>query len=422
MPLRVMIETLGCKLNQAESESIGRDLVRRGCSLVCSVEEADVYLLNTCTVTHVADRKARNMLRRARRTNPSVFIIATGCYASSDTELQKEKLADLVVPNDNKPEITSAISGSLLSNSPAVTEPSTVKLSDNRKARSFIKVQSGCPNRCAYCIVPSMRGGPQSIAPQQVLAEIKARVREGYQEVVLTGTEIGSYYVDGLNLEGLVARVLEETGIARIRLSSVQPKEISEGLVRIGQNPRVCRHWHIPLQSGSYAVLKRMRRHYTPTEYLEAIGMIRDHIPDVAITTDVMVGFPGETEAEFLESYYFCKNVEFSRIHVFPFSSRSDTAAAKMGEQVPAKVKGERSKLMQLLAREAQEGFFRAFTGSVLSVLWEERRFGVWTGLTDNYIRVYTRSPHEISGQVLPARLVGPTSGGVWGVIEDGVI
>lgn len=417
MSIRVAIDTLGCKLNQAESESIVRDLAQAGFTIVPSSEEADVYLLNTCTVTHVADRKCRNLLRQARRKNPAIQTVATGCYVSSSAEVMENGLADIIVPNKDKARLLEILSR--LIGTGATIASQAAGVTGRRKARSFVKIQSGCRNSCAYCIVPEVRGYPYSVPAQQVLTEIQARASEGYQEVVLTGTEIGSYSSEGLGLQELVLLVLAKTNIPRIRLSSLQPAEITQSLLTLWQNPRMCRHWHIPLQSGSYTVLQRMQRAYTPHSYQQVVNMIRASVPDGAITTDLIVGFPGETDGEFLESYHFCKAIGFSRIHIFPFSVRTGTMAAKMTPQVAPDIKNKRVHLMQLLAADAQHNFLKGYSGGMLPVLWEEETDGIWTGLTDNYIRVYTKSNRDIASQVLKAQLIAPCRGGMRANVEE---
>ena len=251
-----------------------------------------------------------------------------------------------------------------------------------------------------------MRGREKSIPVEQVIAEVGQRVAEGYKEVVLTGTKIGLYRDDGVNLAGLLQRILTETDVERLRLSSLQPKEVSPELIRLWRDGRLCRHFHLSLQSGSDEVLRRMKRGYTVSSYLGAVALIRGMVPEVAITTDVIVGFPGETEAEFNDSYEFCRQMGFARIHVFPYSPRSGTQAARMPERVGSGVKRERSHRMLALAQESAQSFRQRFLGKTMTVLWEKRTDGVWTGLTDNYIRVYTRSDEDLTNKLLSVKLM----------------
>jgi threonylcarbamoyladenosine tRNA methylthiotransferase MtaB len=240
-------------------------------------------------------------------------------------------------------------------------------------------------------------------------------VAAGFQEVVLTGTEIGTYHCDGTNLEGLLRRILQETNIRRVRLSSIQPPEFSSGLIGLWRDPRLCPHFHLSLQSGSDTVLKRMKRRYTTVDYLQAVTLIRNSVPDVAITTDVIVGFPGETDSEFQKTLAFCRQTQFARIHIFPFSPRPGTEAATMPQQVSSAVKKERSQQMLALAKENANNFKRQFLGRTMEVLWEQQSGGVWSGLTGNYIKIYTRNSDDLTNRLLPVKLVKIYRDGVWG-------
>ncbi|MDD5703465.1 MAG: MiaB/RimO family radical SAM methylthiotransferase, partial [Dehalococcoidales bacterium] len=318
----VALETLGCKLNQSETELLARQLAEAGYTLVSPTENPDIYILNTCTVTHVADRKSRHLLRMARQRNPRSRIIALGCYADSGgRDISGIEGIDLIVGNESKDNLKRLLSGL---NPPGLPTPASVPDRLDR-TRSFIKAQDGCNNFCAYCIVPLVRGREKSLSPEQVINEIRQRVADGYQEIVLTGTEIGRYSYDGLCLPGLLRRILRETDIKRLRLSSLQPREIDADLIRLWEDPRLCRHFHLALQSGSETVLQRMGRHYSPDDFSFAAGVIRRQMPEAAVTTDVIVGFPGETDKEFAETCSFCRNMEFARIHVFPYSPRKGT-------------------------------------------------------------------------------------------------
>jgi len=398
--MKIAIETLGCKLNQAETEALQHQFVEAGYELVQQPAEADVYILNTCTVTHNADAKARHLLRMAHRQNPDIFIIVTGCYAQrSAAELAAIEGVNRVVDNSEKgnlPEIVKNIPQKALS----VKEPFAT--STPFRTRSFLKIQDGCQNFCSYCIVPFVRSVETSVPPGTIIEEINKRTTEGYQEVVLTGTRVGGYaYADAYaNLKGLLQSILNETEIPRIRLSSVQPQEISGELIKLWRNPRLCPHFHLSLQSGSAAVLKRMNRRYSPDEYRKAVQLIRQEVPAVAITTDVIAGFPGETDAEFEESLEFCKQIGFARIHVFSYSPRSGTAAAQMAGQVADKIKKERSKQMLALATESAQKFRESIAGEALDVLWEKQTDdGDWTGMTGNYIRVFAKSKDDLSNK-----------------------
>ncbi|MFH0846490.1 MAG: tRNA (N(6)-L-threonylcarbamoyladenosine(37)-C(2))-methylthiotransferase MtaB [Chloroflexota bacterium] len=408
--VRVFLETLGCKLNQAEGEALARGLSHAGYELVAPNAEADVYVLNTCTVTRTADRKARQALRAFLRQNPRALVVATGCYAErTREELAQIQGVGLIIGNKDKPELVTRLGKEL-----GVPQAGEVPL--NLRTRSFVKIQDGCANFCAYCIVPYVRRREKSQPPDQIVSEIRARVSEGYKEVVLTGTEIGAYCYDGLGLIGLIKRILTGTDVMRLRLSSLQPPEIIPELVSLWDDKRLCCHFHLSLQSGSDGVLRRMKRRYSVADYRKAVSLIRDKITDVAITTDVIVGFPGETDGEFRESFDFCREVGFSRIHVFSYSRRPGTEAAEMPGQVDERVKKARSQKMLALSRESARGFIQKFIGRRMPVLFEQPESeGVWSGLTDNYIRVYVRSDEDLTNKLVEVRLEKLYRDGVWG-------
>ncbi len=402
--MKIALETLGCKLNQAETELLARQFMQAGYELVEHPAEADVYILNTCTVTRTADAKARHLLRSVHRQNPDVFIIATGCYAQrTAAELKDIEGVDWVVDNGDKENLLQKLQ-IIPQKVPTLKESTCV--SALFRTRSFLKIQDGCQNYCAYCIVPFVRINETSVPPDAITGEIKLREAEGYQEIVLTGTRVGGYNFSGMELKGLLGKILNETKIPRIRLSSLQPQEISSELIELWQNHRLCPHFHLSLQSGSATILKRMKRHYSLEDYQKAVNLIRKEVPAVAITTDVIVGFPGETDKEFEESLEFCRKISFARIHVFSYSPRSGTEAAIMPGQVPDKVKKERSQQMLALAEESSRKFKESFTGVAMDVLWEKQtEDGDWTGITGNYIRVITNSDENLSNKLRAAKV-----------------
>jgi threonylcarbamoyladenosine tRNA methylthiotransferase MtaB len=420
--MKVAIETLGCKLNQAETESLARQFLKWGYQLVSRVDEADLHVLNTCTVTHIADAKSRHLLRLAHRRNPDALLVVSGCYAQrASSELSRIEGVSLVVGNDEKPRLLQILRelGHLDGQAPFEADPADY--GSALRTRAFIKIQDGCSNFCSYCIVPLVRGRGKSLPVEQVVAEVEDRVADGCMEVVLTGTEVGSYSYDSIGLKGLLERILTDTDIARVRLSSLQPQEISPDFIGLWRNSRLCPHFHLSLQSGSDSVLRRMKRRYTTADYQRAVSLIRTMRPEAAITTDVIVGFPGETEAEFQESCDFCMRMGFSRIHVFPYSRRDGTEAAGLPSQVSNRVKKERSQRMLALAEESARSFRRQFLGKPMPVLWEKQNGGsVWSGHTDNYIKVYARSSADLANRLLPAKPVELKGDGVWGKIEKG--
>ncbi len=399
----IALDTVGCKLNQAESQLFARQFAERGYRVVSSANGADVYILNTCTVTHVADSKCRRRLNQARRRNPDALVVAIGCYV----ERARQDLAglngvDLVLDNRQKVNLVSRLEESGYLSPPSV--PASTKA--DFRTRAFVRVQDGCNNFCSFCIVPLVRGRERSVPVEQVLAEVSQRVADGDKEVVLTGTEIGAYNHRGVNLSGLLKRILEETEIARLRLSSLQPQEITPELLGLWRDERLCRHFHLSLQSGSDAVLGRMGRRYNAADYKRAVDLIREAVPGAAVTTDIIVGFPGETEAEFEESYNFASQMRFARIHVFPYSPRPGTKAAAMPGKVEDGVKQERSRRMRALGRAGVRNFRKRFLGKTVMVLWEKQSCGVWSGLTDNYIRVFTKNDRDLTNKLVPVKLV----------------
>ncbi len=412
----IALDSVGCKLNQAEIELLARQFAKAGYCLVPTAETADIYILNTCTVTHIADRKSRQMLRVARRQNPDAKLVVTGCYAERvPGELADIPGVDIVLGNEQKMKILSILEESGHLNRPACRDSMDANY-DGYRTRAFIKVQDGCHNFCAYCIVPLVRGTVRSVPVEHVIDDVRERVANGYKEVVLTGTEIGLYRCNGVNLRGLLEHILAETSVNRLRLSSLQPGEISPGFIETWRNERLCPHFHLSLQSGSDGVLRRMKRRYSVAEYQQAVSLIRETVPDAAITTDIIVGFPGETDAEYQESYNLCRQMKFARIHVFPYSVRSGTAAAGMPRMIDDRVKKQRSQGMLTLAGISLHNYNKQFLGRIMPVLWEKHSDdGVWSGLTGNYIKVYTKSSEDLTNRLLPVKLAKARQDGVWG-------
>jgi threonylcarbamoyladenosine tRNA methylthiotransferase MtaB len=414
---KIALDTVGCKLNQAETRLLAQQFAQAGYRLVSADDKADVYILNTCTVTHVADRKCRHRLRLAHRRNPGGVVVAIGCYAERvPKELAQIEGIDLIFGNSEKPHLLWQLEDSGCLSRPDFGQE-VVPIQPDFRTRAFVKIHDGCNSFCSYCIVPLVRGREQSIPIDQIVAEVKQRVAEGDKEVVLTGTKVGSYNYEGVSLSGLLQCILTETEVERLRLSSLQPQEISPELIGLWRNGRLCRHFHLSLQSGSDSVLSRMKRDYTASDYQQAVALIRDMVPDVSITTDIIVGFPGETEAEFEESYELCRRMEFARIHVFSYSLREGTQAARMPDQVGDKVKQERSQRMLALARESAQNFKQKFLGRTMMVLWEKQGDGAWSGLTGNYIKVYTKSSEDLTNKLQPVRLTEVRGDWVWGEV-----
>ncbi len=417
--MRIAFETLGCKLNQAETELLSRRFAAAGHLIVSPTENADIYILNTCTVTRTADAKSRHLLRLAHRLNPTALIAVTGCYAQrSPDELAKIEGVGFIIGNNEKFSIYSLLEDSGVFNKAfSVRESEGSILSLNLRTRSFIKIQDGCNNFCSYCIVPTVRGKEKSLPADLIIDEIMERVSEGYQEVVLTGTEIGTYTDNGVALTGLLERILKETGIARLRLSSLQPQEITPELVSLWQDSRLCLHFHLSLQSGSDSVLKRMNRRYNTSSYEKAVNSIRKAVPEVAITTDVIAGFPGETEKEFAESIDFIHKIGFSRLHVFSYSPRPETAASGMTNQVADSIKTQRNQILRASGMECRKSYVQQFQGRSMSILWEQRSGDTWSGYSSNYIKVYTKNDEDLTNRITPVKLQKLYRDGVLGEI-----
>jgi len=421
--MRVAFYTLGCKLNQAETESLANRFSKAGFQLVSPGDGADIYIANTCTVTHIADRKSRHWLRLARRRNPPALIIATGCYAQRNRQ-ELAQLADFVVDNKEKEHLL-ALTQTLSREGRGLGESETKQaqmLAATVRTRSLIKIQDGCHSPCTYCIVPKVRPHEYSLPASQIIDEVKQKVALGYKEVVLTGTKVGSYRDGSTDLRDLVQRILASTGIERLRLSSLQPSEISSEFLALWQDERLCRHFHLALQSGSETVLQRMKRSYSLDQYHRTINLIKEKIPEVAITTDIMVGFPGESDEEFEQSYSFCQQAGFANIHVFPFSPRPETAAAGMPRQIKDKVKQERNQRMLELSRSCRRRFCEQFLGQTMPALWEKETSpgsGIYSGLTGNYIRVFTHSEKSLSNEITLVKLVEFHNQGIWGEVMD---
>jgi len=409
------IHTHGCKLNQADSQVLAQQFQQAGFTVVRSAAQADVVVLNSCTVTANSDSKARQYLRRARRANPDALVVATGCYAQrAKDDLSSMEAVSLVLDNRDKPTLVSTIATKLgISVSASGENTPLAPLKLRGRSRAMVKIQEGCDQVCAYCIVPKVRGRERSIPPEEIVALINERAESGCREAVLTGTQLGTYGFDliDVDLVGLLRQVLAETSIDRIRVSSLQAQEITPELLELWDDPRLCPHFHIPLQSGSDTLLQAMRRRYDTSRFAETVDLVREKIPDAGITTDVIVGFPGEGVKEFAESYSFAASVGFSDMHVFPYSIRPGTSAAYLGGQVDETKKKERTGEILELAATAVREFRQRALGQTRPVLWKPAKGkdngGVWSGLTDNYLRVKTESCRNLGNVITDARLTG---------------
>lgn len=425
---RVAFLTLGCKVNQYDSDAMRSLFLSRG--YTAAEKDADIYVINTCSVTSIGDKKSRQLIRRIRREHPGAIIAAAGCYAQLSPEEVAAAGCDVVVGNQNRARIVDYIeeaaagrAGSHVVDIMQVAEFEnlTVTPEGEEKTRAFVKVQEGCDNYCTFCIIPYARGRLKSRRPDDAVAEVMLLAEKGYREIVLTGIHLGNYGVDlrdGTRLSTLVERLLAIPGISRIRLGSIESVEVSDELIRILQTERrVCRHLHLPIQSGSDAVLARMHRHYRLAEFKKLIATLREKIPGLALTTDLIVGFPGETEALFEETLETLRELKFSGIHVFPYSPRTGTPAASYPDQVSPAVKKERVHRVEEMETEIATAYRRTFLGKSVRVLAEELRGGRWEGVSDEYIRVSFTGEGIEKGGLYEVRVTGLTEEGMEGEV-----
>ena len=414
----VAIETHGCKLNQADSAVLAQEFARAGYRLVDRRRNADIIVVNTCTVTATADSKARQALRAAHRANPEAVVVAAGCYPErAADDLRRIPEVSLVVGNRSKPDLVAMAIAECVKRhevSPRTGSPhrNPVPAGILRRSRAMVKIQEGCDQVCAYCIVPKVRGRERSIPPSQILDAVRRYVAAGFKEITLTGTQLGTYGFDleGVDLPGLLDRILGETDLPRLRVSSLQAHEVGLELLKRWEDPRLCPHFHVPLQSGCDGVLKAMRRRYDVNTFRRAVTTIRERVSDAGITTDVIAGFPGETERDHATGLALVGKMEFSDAHIFPYSQRPGTSANHMRDQVAPADKRRRARELTDAAEVGFAAFRASMQDKVRPVLWETGRPGrdgimVWSGLTDNYVRASAEGDTEMGNRITSARL-----------------
>lgn len=415
---RVALCTLGCKVNQYETEKIAEEFRSQGFELVEFSGEADVYVVNTCTVTRTADSKSRQAARSAVRRSRGATVVVTGCYVeTSPEELQKVDGVTMVVGNEGKTRLVEDVMAQLSHAEMEKLQPFQFSAPEDGRTRALLKVQDGCDRYCSYCVVPFARPVMSSRPSSEVAAEAQELARRGFKEVVLTGIRLGRYEDGELDLTGLLRTLIGMPGLERIRLSSIELTDIPTGLVNLmAQERKLCRHLHVPLQSGDDGVLARMNRAYTAAEFASFVQEARLRVPGVAVTSDVMVGFPGETVEEFENTYRFVEEIRFARTHVFRYSVRPRTAAAGMRDDVLAAEKNRRSAQLMDLAARCSEEFARALVGKTVPVLVEGTQVGggMLSGLTDNYVRVQFESA-ACKGQIADVRIESLADGVVCG-------
>jgi threonylcarbamoyladenosine tRNA methylthiotransferase MtaB len=394
--MQVNLTTLGCRLNEAELQSWAQDFQSQGHSLTNDPDKADMLVVNTCAVTQEAVRKSRQLLRRTHRHNPHAKLVVSGCYSSLDNQLIRDMEGiDLVINNQHKDDLVKIALRELAIESMPVlsTHPGEVTLFIRGRNRAFIKIQDGCRHQCTFCIVTVARGEERSRTINDIIHEISSISEQGILEVVLTGVHVGGYGSDkGSNLYNLIHAILNDTDIPRLRLASVEPWELPDHFFNLFKNPRLMPHIHLPLQSGSNSVLKRMARRSKTEDFERLVNKARSEVNDINITTDIIVGFPGESENEWNESLAFIENTGFSHIHSFTYSSRPGTKAANFPDQVPLSIKKQRSHQLHTLASQMRLMYLQDHIGRQYPVLWEsihqKENAEYYTGYTPNYIRV----------------------------------
>ena len=418
MQKKVALHTLGCKLNYSETSSIGRQFLDREFELVDFQEPADVYILNTCSVTESAERECRQIIRKALRQNPEAFVIVTGCYA----QLRPEEIAKIdgvdavlgsnekfklfsLLENFNKRELT-CISVTPTEN---LTEFGVAHSTDaDSRTRAFLKIQDGCDYTCSFCTIPLARGASRSLAIPNVVNEFKKLLHADYKEIVLTGVNVGDYGKNiDTNLFQLLSELVKIEDEFRIRISSIEPNLLTDEIINLSaESDKLCNHFHIPLQSGSPRILKAMQRRYTTEDYHKLIYGIKNRLPDAGIGVDVIVGFPGETEEAFIHTYNFLRDLPISYLHVFTYSERPDTKAISLPGSVDVQERKRRNNILRILSEKKRAEFYKKMIGTNQKVLFEHtNRNRLMQGFTSNYVRVQTNFNEEFSGKIVPVIL-----------------
>ncbi len=429
----VAFYTLGCKVNQYETQAISEIFEKNGYKTKHFTDFADVYVINTCSVTAMSDRKSRQIIRRAKKQNPDSIVVVTGCYAqvSPENVLDIEGVS-LVIGTNQKNSIVQAVENLEHEKKSYVKDISHDHSFEDMQVtgystmtRAYIKIQEGCNQFCSYCIIPYARGPVRSRSKESIIEEAKALSKNGFSEIILVGIHIASYGLDtkDATFSDIINSTNEIEGIKRIRLSSIEPMTLNEEFIAsISTANKLCPHFHLSLQSGCDETLKRMNRKYTTEKYKEIVCSIRKHFPDACITTDIMVGFPGETDEEFSNSLEFAKSMEFSDIHIFKYSQRPGTPAATYPNQVPPSVKEKRSKEMEKVRNASFSKYLDGFLNKEMEVLFEqpwENHEGWYEGKTTNYITVYVKSDEDLAFKYKTVRLEKSTSTGIIGTILD---
>ncbi|MCQ8182417.1 tRNA (N(6)-L-threonylcarbamoyladenosine(37)-C(2))-methylthiotransferase MtaB [Methylomonas sp. SURF-1] len=415
--MQIHLKTLGCRLNEAELETWAQAFQAKGHAITRNVNDAQLVVINSCAVTQDAVKKSKQLIRRVHRDNPQAKLVVSGCYATlNESEAAQLMGVDLIVGNNDKNQLVERTLSELnMDSMPAMsTEPGEVSLFSRGRQRAFVKVQDGCRYRCTFCIVTVARGEERSRGVDEVVAEINALHAQGINEAIITGVHLGGYGSDiGSNLAELVQAILARTDIPRLRMGSLEPWELPDGFFELFKNPRLMPHLHLPLQSGSDSVLRRMARRCKTAEFAELVNQARSAIPHFNVTTDIIVGFPGETEQEWRESVEYIQRVGFGHIHIFSYSPREGTKAAGLPDQISQDLKRQRSRELHALAETMKQAFTEGNLGCVVPVLWEGQTETLangdqrYFGYTPNYLRVTCDAPagRSLENLIVPARL-----------------
>ena len=420
MQKKVALQTLGCKLNYSETSSIGMQFLEKEFEVVDFQKMADVYVLNTCSVTESAERECRQIIRRALRQNPEAFIIVTGCYA----QLRPEEIAriegvDAILGSNEKFKLFSLLENfnkrdlTCISVTPTenLTEFGVAHSTDaDSRTRAFLKIQDGCDYTCSFCTIPLARGASRSLALKEVVNEFKKLLDAGYKEIVLTGVNVGDYGKNiDTNLFNLLSELIKIESEFRIRISSIEPNLLSDEIIElVAESEKLCNHFHIPLQSGSPGILKAMQRRYTIEDYENLIYKVKNRLPDAGIGVDVIVGFPGETEEDFIHTHNFLRELPISYLHVFTYSERPDTKAISLPGVIDAQERKRRNNILRILSEKKRAKFYSDMIGTKQAVLFENNnKNGLIQGFTSNYIRVQTDFNESLTGQICPITLTG---------------
>ena len=423
--------TLGCKVNQYETNAMIQQFIEKGYEIVEHTEKANIYIVNTCTVTNMSDRKSRQMLRRVKELNPNAIIVACGCYVQvAKEEVEKIEEIDLVLGNNEKKDIVDYVEKYIKTKTFKVQaedvmgQKEFVEFGDitfTEKTRAVIKVQDGCDRFCSYCIIPYARGRVRSRKPEHIISEICKIAKEGIKEVVITGIHIASYgkdFKDDYKLIDLLEEIHKIEEIQRIRLGSIEPLLITEEFVnRLEKLPKVCHQFHLSLQSGCDETLKRMNRRYTTEQFKEITQILRKTFEDTILTTDIIVGFPGESEEEFDNTYTFLKEIKFYKMHVFKYSPRKGTKAAVMPNQIDGNKKEERSRKLIALSSQNEKEYNESYIGKEVEILFEEEKDGIWQGHSKNYILAHYKTSENMENKIVKLKCI--TAKEEYIIVED---